>query len=103
MTRGRNDGDYLPIDWTPDRDNMTRLRFRYPDLNVEAELEKFRDYWLAESGPRARKRDWNAALRTWMSRAQEHGAVRRKAAPVAQPQAMTLYERLRRPPDGEHG
>ena len=38
---------------------------------IECELEKFRDYWLAEAGPKAIKRDWHAAWRTWVRKALE--------------------------------
>ena len=41
-------------------------------VNLETETSKFVDYWVAESGPKAVKRDWVAAWRNWMRRAQEY-------------------------------
>jgi hypothetical protein len=34
-------------------------------LDPERVLESFRDYWLAASGAKARKHDWDATWRTW--------------------------------------
>lgn len=41
-------------------------------INLETETAKFVDYWTAESGPKASKRDWVAAWRNWMRRAQDY-------------------------------
>jgi hypothetical protein len=41
-------------------------------IDVVRETEKFVDYWTAESGARASKRDWVAAWRGWMNRAQDY-------------------------------
>ena len=41
-------------------------------INLETETAKFIDYWTAESGPKASKRDWVAAWRNWMRRAQDY-------------------------------
>lgn len=35
------------------------------------ETEKFTDYWQAASGANARKRDWNAAWRNWLRKAED--------------------------------
>lgn len=40
---------------------------------IEAEAQKFRDYWLAESGAKASKLDWDRAFNNWLRRAQEYG------------------------------
>lgn len=56
-------------DWQPDQDNLDRLRERYPKLNLEVEVSKFRDHWLSKGETRA---DWNAGLRTWVSNAETY-------------------------------
>lgn len=41
-------------------------------VDLKVETAKFVDYWTAESGAKAVKRDWVAAWRNWMRRAQEY-------------------------------
>lgn len=41
-------------------------------VNLESETAKFVDYWTAESGAKAVKRDWVAAWRNWVRRAQDY-------------------------------
>lgn len=38
---------------------------------VEAEAEKFRNYWVAKAGANAAKRDWSATWRNWIITAME--------------------------------
>jgi hypothetical protein len=56
-------------DWQPDQANLTRLKERYPKLDVNVEVQKFRDHWLSKGETRA---DWNAGLRTWFSNAETY-------------------------------
>lgn len=63
----------MPDDWTPDPSNVEKLRGKYPKLNVDAEVGKFRDYWISRGEVRA---DWNAGLRTWMAKADEYRQAR---------------------------
>lgn len=39
-----------------------------PGVNVEASTRRFVDYWRAESGAKATKRDWVATWRNWLRR-----------------------------------
>jgi len=39
--------------------------------NPDEEYEGFVDYWTAATGANARKRDWNAAFRTWLRNAKK--------------------------------
>jgi hypothetical protein len=58
--------------WTPDPANLEALKAKHPTLNVDAEADQFRDYWIGKGERRA---DWDASLRTWMRNA-ERWAVR---------------------------
>lgn len=58
--------------WQPNPTNLESLKGKHPTLNLEDELEAFRDYWVAKGEPKA---DWDAALRTWCRNA-ERWAVR---------------------------
>jgi hypothetical protein len=59
----RAKGTRLPLDWQPDEvAKAYALRLGVP---LEAETEKFRDYWHARAGPDALKADWTAAWRNW--------------------------------------
>ena len=64
-------GEYLPEEWEPSDKAKQWTLENYPHVNAELELEKFRDYWQAASGQNARKRDWNAAWRNWIRRAEK--------------------------------
>jgi hypothetical protein len=46
-----------------------------PLASIDAETEKFRDYWRAATRD-AVKRDWDAAWRTWMRKAQQYAEER---------------------------
>lgn len=59
--------------WQPDPANLERLRGRYPKLDVDRELTKFRDHWISKGELRA---DWNAGLRTWIAKADEFRQAR---------------------------
>lgn len=67
-TAPRTKGFRLPSGWQPQPDNQTRLAMQHGSENLTRELDAFRDYWTSANGPNAVKRDWDAALRTWMRR-----------------------------------
>lgn len=68
---------HLPADWQPALLTPGSVAFdivsRWEPGRLERELSKFRDHWAAASGSAARKRDWDAAWRTWISKAEEFG------------------------------
>ena len=49
---------------------------KVPGLDVEAETERFADYWRAVPGQRGRKTDWVATWRNWMRRAHQDAKAR---------------------------
>ena len=67
----RKRGTRLPQDWMPDPSAQERLQAKHPGIDLETELEKFRDYWAARSGAKAVKADWQAAWRLWLRNAEE--------------------------------
>jgi hypothetical protein len=80
---GSSQGHHLPADWTPTAADAERARSR--GLDPDEEAEAFRDHWHAETGPKALKRDWHAAYRTWCRhsaerRASDRGGARLTAA-----------------------
>lgn len=80
-------GEYLPEEWEPSDKAKQWTLEKYPHVNAELELEKFRDYWQAASGQNARKRDWNAAWRNWIRRAEKE-----YTQPAYKSQAQMLQE-----------
>jgi uncharacterized protein YdaU (DUF1376 family) len=58
-------GCRLPSDWFP-KEHGGQI----------AELEKFRDYWIAQPGQKGVKTDWDATWRNWIRRAAERGPVK---------------------------
>jgi uncharacterized protein YdaU (DUF1376 family) len=69
-------GCRLPSDWKPDElpSNM-----HPPPGLVEAEADKFRDYWTAQPGQKGVKLDWQATWRNWMRKAMEQNNGQRMA------------------------
>lgn len=62
-------GTRLPPDWEPSAEEREFAAAERPDLNVDAESAKFRDYWHAVPGPKGRRADWSATWRNWIRRA----------------------------------
>ena len=59
-------GSRLTTDWAPDVVVNEKLSEQFPDYDLAAILETFRDYWVAKSGRDATKLDWNATWRNWV-------------------------------------
>ena len=67
-------GSRLPADWTPSHSEVAFARARdMPQVRIDTEVEKFRNYWTAKSGAGATKRDWSATWRNWIITAMERG------------------------------
>jgi uncharacterized protein YdaU (DUF1376 family) len=67
-------GSRLPDDWEPDE---LPLSIHPPPGLVEAEADKFRDYWTAQPGQKGVKLDWQATWRNWMRKAMEQNNAQR--------------------------
>lgn len=61
----------IAADWrpTPERMAWARDELHLPPEFVEAQVEQFRDHWLAKGEPMA---DWDAAWRKWLRNAMEY-------------------------------
>lgn len=70
----------LPEDWRPNA--VHEAKAQYLGLDVAAQAVAFRDH--AETNDR-RARDWDAAFRTWLTRAPQFAPWRPVSAPVAAP------------------
>lgn len=55
----------IPAAWEPSDSLTSWFRENRPDLDLFATVANFRDHWIAASGTKARKHDWDAAFRTW--------------------------------------
>lgn len=67
--KGATRATRLPEDFRITDDMAAWAAENVPHANLAFETANFRDYWRAESGQKAAKRDWAAAWRTWMRRA----------------------------------
>jgi DNA-binding MarR family transcriptional regulator len=66
-------GERLPEEWQPSEESISFCKQKRLSLQEAMdEFEKFRNYWLAETGARARKADWNAAFRVWILKSIEY-------------------------------
>ncbi|HYI40007.1 MAG TPA: hypothetical protein VE053_06785 [Allosphingosinicella sp.] len=68
--KGRDRGSKIPEDWNPPSiaeltPEARSLAEKWPAASYRAEAEAFRNFWLAESGARARKSNWD---RAWANR-----------------------------------
>lgn len=72
-TPSNNRKSRMTEDWTPDAQNVQRLKDKHRTVNVDREIENFRDYWISKGEMRA---DWNAGLRTWIRKAEEYATKR---------------------------
>jgi hypothetical protein len=86
-------GTRLPLDWKP----------RPEDGEDQKELEKFRDYWMAVSGQKGVKRDWDATWRNWLRNAKDwSGGSKSKQASadtfrIGHPKGVVKFEPDRPP------
>ena len=76
----RKRGSRLSASWQPSADEVQWAKSERPDLDVSAEIENFRDYWLAKSGKDAVKLDWTRTWRSWI-----RNAFARKGMQAKQP------------------
>lgn len=63
----------LPADWEPDAALLAWLKDKGLKVDETAERDKFKDYWIAKGEAR---RDWSAAYRNWLRKAEEFSASR---------------------------
>ena len=86
-TKGASqNGSRIDPNWNPTAQHFVLgSELGFDEGGVRAESDKFRDYWTAESGQRARKLDWDATFRNWLRKATEF--VGRGPGPPGQRQA----------------
>ena len=60
----------LPDDWSPSDELLAEQRTKHPNVNLERELEKFRNHWRSKGETR---KDWSATWRNWVIKAEEFG------------------------------
>lgn len=62
----RSRGSRLPPDWQPSDSLKTWSSKARPDLDLQAVVEKFSDYWRGVPGSRGVKLDWDATFRNFV-------------------------------------
>jgi hypothetical protein len=62
-------GTRLPSGWAPSPEGHLLAAERLGESGVAAELDKFRDYWVAAPGQKGTKLDWDATWRNWVRNA----------------------------------
>lgn len=81
--RGASRATRIPDNWTPtakDYAFATSKGLTPQEINNEA--DRFRDYWTAAGGAKARKRDWEATWRNWVT--SDFGLLARKRNAASQ-------------------
>jgi hypothetical protein len=74
----------IPDDFTVTKAMVAWAGEETPLVNGKRETDQFIDYWKAADGRTARKKDWVAAWRTWMRKAQTDAEARQARVPVQQ-------------------
>jgi uncharacterized protein YdaU (DUF1376 family) len=65
-------GTRLDVNWSPPSESWALARgLNLAQPEIESEIAKFRDYWIAQPSPRGVKLDWAATWRNWLRRAAE--------------------------------
>jgi uncharacterized protein YdaU (DUF1376 family) len=59
-------GTRLPPDWRPSELLSAWAAKERPDLDVDAVVAKFRDWWISKPGKGGLKLDWDATFRNWV-------------------------------------
>lgn len=93
--RDAKKGSRIPADWalTPDMGNFGRSKGLHR-REVEAEAEKFKNYWTAKPGAAGVKLDWVATWRNWIiSAASRLGRVPPGEPPANAPAAPEQFDR----------
>jgi uncharacterized protein YdaU (DUF1376 family) len=80
-------GSRLPPDWSPSDAEVSFAMINRPDVDWQAEADKFRDYWRGVAGAKGRKSDWPGTWRNWIRRADASKGLAR--AGPAQPLGKT--------------
>jgi len=58
-------GERLADEFMPSEATRDKIRSRYPDLDLSAEIDKFIGYWTENDTERAIKKNWNLAFINW--------------------------------------
>jgi hypothetical protein len=74
-------GTRIPEGWEPGPEGMAFAEQQgLRNGKAQAELAKFRDFWVAQPGVKGRKADWPATWRNWVRKACELAPAARQAA-----------------------
>lgn len=66
--RRANEGSFIDPDWKLDTIDAAYAASKgFVNGSALRLAEAFKNHWLSASGPKARKRDWRAAWRTWVN------------------------------------
>lgn len=64
----RAHGTRLPDGWQPPPDVVAQMRSDHPHVDLDAQLDAFRDYWQDQPGAKGRKVNWVGTYRNWIRR-----------------------------------
>lgn len=91
----------LPDGWKPTRDDVAAIAAVLPDLDTQAEHEKFTDHFRANGKP---MKDWSAAWRNWMRRAGEFAPTKPRSSADADAEwRESQWRAPKEPPPGLFG
>ena len=69
-------GAYITADWKPREDEiMIWVTMGMPQKEIDDVAEEFRDFWMAQAGQGARKRNWDLTFRNWIKNLARHRGV----------------------------
>jgi hypothetical protein len=91
----RTRGTRLAENFVVDEHLLRYALDKAPAVNVEREIEKFRNYWASATGAKAVKLDWGRALQNWLlsaqQRAEDNGWKPSKSQPKDSQSRLDLW------------
>ena len=86
----------MPADWRVSEALVEWAKSALDNLDAKALESAFIDHWKADSTPKAIKRDWDAAFRTWCRNSERFGNAPRLAKPQMFPEGFCEIRKGRR-------
>jgi hypothetical protein len=84
-------GTRLNPSWTPtEAGRLSARQEGFSDAEIDREILQFRDHWIAASGSKAVKLDWDAAWRTWYRRSADMKGKKPTPMAGAEPKAVDV-------------
>jgi hypothetical protein len=84
----------IPKDFTVTQEMSLWAEAGFPNIDWKTQTEAFIDYWMAQAGQRATKRDWEATWRNWIRNSKPASGSGRSTAAERNLETVRMFEQL---------